>query len=421
MSDGTRSYFSQFAHVAGLPADWERDVDRQLELVGGPQTTVHYPRGWGQASNTPFRLYKGDTFAGGIRAPFLVHWPDGRLRERSDRGLRRQYAHVTDLTPTLLDLLGVAPLAERHGRPAAVFDGTSAADILRSAAAAVRHRTQYTETAGNRAFQTERWKIVTSHRPGDAFDDREWQLFDLVDDPTETRDRARELPEVVAELAGAWEEAAWENRVFPLDDHGPASALRRPTDDRFGAPVTLRPSGSTLERWRSAQLVQHRDVVIIAGFRLGSLDRGVLLAHGDQGGGYLLVVDAGPDAPVAWFGLNAYGVVHRSDPVPLVPGEVELLVQLRVRPEFRWDITLTDGRSAATLADVPQLVGMAPFTGISVGADRHGPVDWELASRYGSHPYSGPIHRVRYEPGPLSADAPAARARIWAEGAQIYD
>ena len=64
---------------------------------------------------------------------------------------------------------------------------------------------------------------------------------------------------------------------------------------------------------------------------------------------------------------------------------------------------------------------MAPFTGISVGADRGGPVDWDLHQRAGSHPFTGVLHAVRYAPGPLSPEAPAERARVWAEGVRIYD
>ena len=70
---------------------------------------------------------------------------------------------------------------------------------------------------------------------------------------------------------------------------------------------------------------------------------------------------------------------------------------------------------------MPQLLGMAPFTGISVGADRGGPVDWDVHRRSGGHPFTGVLHAVRYDPGPLSADAPAERARVRAEGARIYD
>jgi arylsulfatase len=147
-----------------------------------------------------------------------------------------------------------------------------------------------------------------------------------------------------------------------------------------------------------------------------------LVAHGDQGGGYLLVIDTDDRGePIAWFGVNAYGVVHRTPPIGLALGESELLVQLQVRPRFRLNVLLTDGRAATTLTDLPQLVGMAPFTGISVGADRGGPVDWEVHRRARSHPFTGVLHTVRYAPGPLSGEAPAERARVWAEGVKIYD
>ena len=424
--DGTRSYFSQFAHVAGLPADWDRDVDRELGLIGGPQTTVHYPRGWGQASNTPFRLYKSDTFAGGVRAPLIISWPDGGLRDDQqgdhDDGLRRQYVYVTDVGPTLLELAGVERSTHRHGVPAAPLDGVSAAALVRSAAAASTHGGQYAECAGHRSYQTTEWKIVTLHRPNTPFDDTEWQLFDLHADPTETTDLAADHPEVVAELAAAWEDAAWANRVFPLDDDGPASELRRPGDARFADPVTLHPGTPTLERWRSAQLINHRDLVVVIGLRVSAGDAGVLVAHGDQGGGYLVVVETDERGePTARFVLNAYGALHSTPPITLGLGDQELTLQIDVAPQFRWRVLLTDGTAVGQLDDVPQLLGMAPFTGISVGADRGGPVDWSLHEQHGAYPWSGVLHFVRYVPGRPSADGPGERARVWAEGALIYD
>ena len=119
--------------------------------------------------------------------------------------------------------------------------------------------------------------------------------------------------------------------------------------------------------------------------------------------------------------VNAYGEMHRSERLPLALGGHDLVVTIRALPGFRWHLELTDGVGTTTLADVPQLLGMAPFTGISVGADRGGPVDWELARRHGSHPYSGVLDHVRYVPGPSTPDSPAERARVWAEGASIYD
>ena len=82
----------------------ERDL-AALDEIGGPTSMPHYPRGWAMASNTPFRLYKGNTHAGGHRVPMVMSWP-ARLREMAGE-MRSQYVHVTDLYPTLLDLIGV--------------------------------------------------------------------------------------------------------------------------------------------------------------------------------------------------------------------------------------------------------------------------------------------------------------------------
>jgi len=71
-------------------------------------------------------------------------------------------------------------------------------------------------------------------------------------------------------------------------------------------PTTLLPFAGTIERWRSAQLVQHRDAAITASFRLAAGDAGVLVAHGVRGGGYLLVIDTDQRGePIVWFGVNA--------------------------------------------------------------------------------------------------------------------
>lgn len=114
-SDGTRSYFAQFAHIQD--PDWVGDVPHDESLIGGPELGVHYPRGWGQTSNTPFRFYKGQSFAGGIRVPFLLSWPAGLKPGADDNGIRDQFAYVTDLTPTLLELAGIdAPVCETGSR-----------------------------------------------------------------------------------------------------------------------------------------------------------------------------------------------------------------------------------------------------------------------------------------------------------------
>ena len=68
-AEGTRSYFSQFAHVAGLPDDWDRDVDRDSTLIGGPQTDRALPARLGPGVQHPVPALQGRTPSPAASAP----------------------------------------------------------------------------------------------------------------------------------------------------------------------------------------------------------------------------------------------------------------------------------------------------------------------------------------------------------------
>jgi hypothetical protein len=60
----------------------------------------------------------------------------------------------------------------------------------------------------------------------------------------------------MAAIAMAWEKAAWENSVFPLQDGrgGGYLDIRRPAEQELAKPVTLLPGTPKLERYRSSKL-----------------------------------------------------------------------------------------------------------------------------------------------------------------------
>ncbi|HLZ29257.1 MAG TPA: arylsulfatase [Chloroflexota bacterium] len=414
---GTRSYFSQFAQVVtqrGFPETWPRDVARNPDLIGGPRVAVHYPRGWGMASNTPFRLYKGNTFAGGVRVPFLISWPAGLTQ----RGIRTQYQYVTDLHATLIDLAGVARPAERHGRPAKAIDGVSFRSILSDATAPSTRFEQYSETRGNRGFYRDGWKLLTLHGPGTPYADQEWQLFDVRTDPTETTNVAAEFPHRVRELAAAWEAAAWANTVFPLPDAVGGPARRRPADDELAQPVRLLPGTPTLERYRSSRLIALRSFDVLIECEHAAGDEGVLVAHGDQGGGYNVYVEAGR----LWLAYNEYGDLKEVDCGLLAAGTHAVRLAARAQPEFRWDLALTvDGVEVGRLDDAAMLLGLAPFEGIDVGIDRRSPVNWGVFERHGAFPYRGRLHAVTYTPGDRPDYDAAMLARATRDSTRVYE
>ncbi|MEV7646981.1 arylsulfatase [Arthrobacter sp. NPDC089319] len=393
---GTRSYFSRFsAPRSGLPMDWQPDVPRDPELIGGPRTYVHYPRGWAYASNTPFRMYKTFPHAGGVRVPMLLSWPAGLPRTADDDGVRHQFAHAVDIGPTLMQLAGVQPLAERHGLPARETDGVPFGNWLRNAAATSEHTTQYTELNGRRGYIAGTWKAIAPEPNGPGWKHDGWELYDLAADPTELVNVAAEHPEKVRELAAKWQADAWWNQVYPLNDDGSFNRNRPASELLLEQPVTLYPGAPTLERYRSAKLVRLRSFTIDAQVELAAGDGGVLVAHGDQGGGYVLFIEHGKLV----LAYNEYGEVKRIG-APIEPGLRDIRVEFAALPDFKWAISLhIDGRQLAVLPDVFQLTGMAPFAGISVGLDRGGPVDWELSRRHGCYRYTGRLRHVRYTPG----------------------
>jgi arylsulfatase A-like enzyme len=394
---GTSAYYVHLLQGDDVDADAAR-----LEELGGPTTTPHYPRGWAMAGNTPFRLYKINTHAGGHSVPCILSWP---ARVSGQGACRRQFQHVTDVLPTLVECCGLTMPTERHGKPLADPAGASFAVALDDAEAPGTHGDQYYEQQGHRGFYRDGWEVVTLHKPLSPFSDAEWELYDLTTDPNELHDLSDRHPERRAELAAAWEDAAWANRVYPLDEGSGIKYLVRPPRSRvYAEPVTILPGTPTLERWRSLQLVWFRAVTITVDVEHAAGDQGYLVAHGDQGAGYGVYV---LDDEVVFVHNDGRGAMRELVGGRLEPGHHEVVLDLAAPGRRQWTATLlVDGDERASLEQVPMLYGMAPFEGIDIGIDRRSPVSWSIYERFGPFPYSGAIGRVRYEPGEPAPDAP---------------
>ena len=399
--DGTSQYFRTLLMQTRNSGMENIDLDHsRLDLMGGPQTLPHYPMGWAMVSNTPFRLYKINTHQGGHQVPFIVHWPAG-IEARGE--IRRQYQHITDLLPTLAALTGVEVPTMKHGQPLPAPAGASFATGLADAASDSTHTEQYYEMIGHRGFYRDGWSAVTCRQPRTPFADEQWELHHLADDPTESRDLAAERPDKLAELVDGWEQAAWANQVFPLDEGNNVKMVQKPpSDEEFVAETRLRPGTPTLERWRALQLINFRDFDVRVELDYAVGDQGMLFAHGDQGGGYAMYIEDGH----LRFAFNGYGdmTVLAGGEMPVGAREVGL--SMVNGDDWRWNATISiDGNQVAECAGLPVLMAMAPFEGIDVGIDRRSPVSWEIYEKYGPFPYSGSLTAVTYLPGELAPNA----------------
>jgi arylsulfatase len=190
------------------------------DALGSAASAQSYRRPWANVSNTPFRLYKHWNHEGGIAAPLIVHWPAG-IEAAGE--LRRDPAHLIDVMPTLVELAGARYPRFIHGREIPPMEGVSLVPTF--AGGSLGERALFFEHEGHRAVRRGRWKLVADGIDGP------WELYDLEEDRSETRDLAAAEPAIASELERLW--TAWATRadVLPLDGSGWYDRIRRFTDE----------------------------------------------------------------------------------------------------------------------------------------------------------------------------------------------
>ncbi len=379
--------------------------------IGGPRSWAHYPRGWAMACNTPFRLYKITTYRGGHTVPLVLRYPEKVGRVGSV--ISRQYVHVTDILPTLTELIGLTSPTERAGLEANPVDGTSFATMLADPDAPSNHSEQYYECNGNRGYYKDGWEAVTmreSLQPSASLPNRTdlvplseepWALFHVAEDLNQLHDLATDNPKLLDELKRAWDEAAWANQVFPINEGAGGNHLRRPPGDTvLEQPLDILPGTPTLERYRSLRLIAGRPFRIIVDADIEPTSSGVLVAHGGQESGYVVYLEDGR----IHFVQNFFGVMTElAGPAPT--GSVQFVVDIALPDTLTWSVTLSANGEAVASGVMCALRGMTPFQGIDVGADRRSPVSWSNYCRHQSFPFDGALRKVRYEPGVRSREA----------------
>lgn len=180
-------------------------VDQKRGTPGSVASIDSYDPPWGNASNTPFRLFKKNTHEGGIASPFIAHFP-GLIKAGS---IQSPVTHLIDVLPTCLSLAGVRYPTVFAGKPVKPLEGKSLLPLFENRPFS-GHETLFWEHEGSRAVRKGAWKLV-------AEIDQPWELYNLEADRTETQNLASKWPKKVAELAA--EHAGWAKKVGVVDWH----------------------------------------------------------------------------------------------------------------------------------------------------------------------------------------------------------
>jgi len=337
-----------------------------IDELGGPRTYNHYPVGWAHAMDTPMQWTKQvASHFGGTRNGMVISWP-ARIKDKG--GLRSQFCHAIDITPTIYEAAGITPPTELYGVKQKPLDGASLVYTWDSATAPTRHGTQYFEMMGNRAIYKDGWMasttplrlpwINTGYEPNP--DDFKWELYNINEDFSQANNLVDKNPDKLKELQDAFDVEAKKYNVYPLDssmasraDPAIRPSLTRGRNEFTYFPGMIRiPEGSSPD-FKNKSWTIAAEVTIPQG---GA--NGVLGTIGGRFGGWALMLMDGK--PMFAYALSnqpqhKYRVVSNQ---PLAPGDHI------IRVKFAYDGGgIGKGATATLLVDEKQVAeGRIPNT-----------------------------------------------------------
>lgn len=224
MVNGTPNEFTTFNGVS-VPV---KDQFLWYPFWGSERTFPHFAAGWAWAMDTPFKWVKQvPSHFGGTAQGVAMAWP-GHIP--AGGGIRRQFSHVIDIVPTILEATGIPAPDSVDGIKQQPIEGTSMVYTWdeANADAPTRHTTQYFEMLGNRAIFNDGWVAATvpatlpwelsAATPPDVITGYKWELYNVDDDPTQNRDLAASRPDKLKELQDLFYSEAAKYNVLPLDN-----------------------------------------------------------------------------------------------------------------------------------------------------------------------------------------------------------
>lgn len=178
------------------------------------------------ACAAPLRGKKGSHYEGGMRVPFIAAWAQPNSHSPVQQKLhipagavQTQLASVEDLFPTILRQARIAAPPEH------VLDGYDLGKLLSGQADSTRpetflmhyphapHRSDYFTS-----YRAGHWKVIYHYYPSAQSSGARYQLFNLVQDPTESTNLAeREPAQLQAMMQGLLAATQSAGAQYPLD------------------------------------------------------------------------------------------------------------------------------------------------------------------------------------------------------------
>ena len=162
---------------------------------------------WANVGNTPFRYYKNHSYEGGINTPLIAHWP-GSIEPGTFSSFP---GHFIDIMATYIDITGASYPDEFNGTNITPLQGESLLPAFKGENQE-RSKALFWEWKDGQAMCKGDWKLVRHGK------ENPWDLYNLLEDPTETNNLASDKPEKVRAMEEQFQE--WKGSVAVQESSG---------------------------------------------------------------------------------------------------------------------------------------------------------------------------------------------------------
>lgn len=180
------------------------DLNKQV-LPGNELSYASIGARWANVANTPYQLWKAESYEGGVHTPMIAFWPKGITTAKGS--FSSQKGHVMDFMRTFIELAGTRYPTSYKGHN---IQPTTGLSLTPTFAGEVKgHDTLFNEHNGARYARLGDWKLVAKDG------EKAWHLFNLANDKSETNDLANAYPSKVSQLDSIWKMWTVTHQVYP--------------------------------------------------------------------------------------------------------------------------------------------------------------------------------------------------------------
>ena len=200
------SILDEWFNDVGYNADYETLGERGSFNAIGPSNA--------SIAASPLAYYKFHASEGGLRVPLVISGPGINYQGT----MTDEFVFVTDLTPTILELVGV----NNHngnwdGKEVEPIIGSGFSRFLAGNSVQIHDASEAIgyELGGNSALFKGDYKIVINPT---SQNESAWHLFNIKSDPGETKDLATGQADLLAEMLSDYEAYVEANNVLPMPE-----------------------------------------------------------------------------------------------------------------------------------------------------------------------------------------------------------